>query len=839
MNSRVSIYRTALFALILLALPGPAWAQVLVKGQVRFSDGSPVVGATVTAQEDPNAVPIAFSTTDAAGMYQLRLSWGRAYDLRAELKWPGFTASQRIASSLTVYSDTVRDLTLSDILLQGRVIDRRGLPLAGVKLHGVQYGADSKSLSPVSGSDGRFQVRMLKGSYSYLRLEPPAGSGYPVTPLENQYFVSSGSRDFVVIDPVYLSGQLRFSDGSAAAGATVYAHANVGNYFVEATADATGMYRLPLAPGAYDVGGDFSGPGFSGNQKLLTALTVNSNKVQPLTFGDVWLNLQVMTRNYEPAPGVKLSGWSPAGRPASFNTLSAVTGADGCIRVRVLPGYYPSMVLIPEPGSPYLYTDLYGMNITNSEFKTYMVLTPVKLSGQVRFADWMGVARAVVLASGPNTGDAVADEGGMYQLSLAPGTYSVKVFFSVPGFYGYQRVASNLDVTSDRVSDLTLGDIWLQGRVLNSSGQPMAGVKLSGRAYVGVDDNTLEPVSGPDGRFQVRMLPGTYTSMSLTPATASGYAVTPLPDETFTASVTRDYVVNDINECVQNNGGCSVNATCTNLPGSYACTCNSGYSGDGVTCTQTPKVVTLTAPNGGEQWTSGTVRNITWTSSAVNSVHLHYSLDNGSSWVLIATNVPAAPGTHAWTLPSGVTSTSATVRIADAQTGLPVDLSDAAFSVTSPGRVIINEVLANEAGSATSGEFIELVNVGGSSIEIGGWTLWDATSARHIFAPGTVLAPGKALVVFGAASGIPAGVVNAVGSSSGALSLNNTGDTVTLKDPEDTSIDSLTYSSALAAADGVSMTLGQEATPGTGFVPHNTLSPLLSSAGSRVDGTAF
>jgi len=44
-------------------------------------------------------------------------------------------------------------------------------------------------------------------------------------------------------------------------------------------------------------------------------------------------------------------------------------------------------------------------------------------------------------------------------------------------------------------------------------------------------------------------------------------------------------VCGDINECMTNNGGCSANAMCTNMPGSRICTCNGGYIGDGVTCT--------------------------------------------------------------------------------------------------------------------------------------------------------------------------------------------------------------------------------------------------------------
>ena len=39
----------------------------------------------------------------------------------------------------------------------------------------------------------------------------------------------------------------------------------------------------------------------------------------------------------------------------------------------------------------------------------------------------------------------------------------------------------------------------------------------------------------------------------------------------------------DTNECSQSSR-CHANATCTNTEGSYTCTCDTGYSGDGLTC---------------------------------------------------------------------------------------------------------------------------------------------------------------------------------------------------------------------------------------------------------------
>ena len=38
----------------------------------------------------------------------------------------------------------------------------------------------------------------------------------------------------------------------------------------------------------------------------------------------------------------------------------------------------------------------------------------------------------------------------------------------------------------------------------------------------------------------------------------------------------------DVDEC--QTSPCHSNATCNNTDGSYICTCNSGYSGDGFTC---------------------------------------------------------------------------------------------------------------------------------------------------------------------------------------------------------------------------------------------------------------
>ena len=47
------------------------------------------------------------------------------------------------------------------------------------------------------------------------------------------------------------------------------------------------------------------------------------------------------------------------------------------------------------------------------------------------------------------------------------------------------------------------------------------------------------------------------------------------------------WFASDVNECEQSPSVCDQNADCMNKAGSYKCTCQTGYSGDGKTCTGT------------------------------------------------------------------------------------------------------------------------------------------------------------------------------------------------------------------------------------------------------------
>ena len=44
------------------------------------------------------------------------------------------------------------------------------------------------------------------------------------------------------------------------------------------------------------------------------------------------------------------------------------------------------------------------------------------------------------------------------------------------------------------------------------------------------------------------------------------------------------FAISDIDECASDVDNCDTNANCINIPGSFTCACNLGYSGDGLNC---------------------------------------------------------------------------------------------------------------------------------------------------------------------------------------------------------------------------------------------------------------
>ena len=101
--------------------------------------------------------------------------------------------------------------------------------------------------------------------------------------------------------------------------------------------------------------------------------------------------------------------------------------------------------------------------------------------------------------------------------------------------------------------------------------------------------------------------------------------------------------------------------------------------------TQAPSV-TVSAPNGGESWNDGSIHQITWTATdnvGVTSIDIYYSINNGTSWLTVATG-EANDGTYDWTVPNNP-STLALVKVSahDAAANIGSDQSNADFTIVS------------------------------------------------------------------------------------------------------------------------------------------------------------
>jgi len=159
--------------------------------------------------------------------------------------------------------------------------------------------------------------------------------------------------------------------------------------------------------------------------------------------------------------------------------------------------------------------------------------------------------------------------------------------------------------------------------------------------------------------------------------------------------------------------------------------------------------------------------------------------------------------------------------------------------------LVINEILADPAGDitgdangdgtrdGTEDEFVELYNVGGSSLDISGFTIEDGFGPRHTFPAGTVVPSNGFITVFG--GGTPTGISGLVQTASnGQLGLNNGGDDVIIKNASDVVVVSYSYTGA------TDQSIARSPDFTGAFVDHSTIvgnNGALFSPGSENDVT--
>lgn len=90
--------------------------------------------------------------------------------------------------------------------------------------------------------------------------------------------------------------------------------------------------------------------------------------------------------------------------------------------------------------------------------------------------------------------------------------------------------------------------------------------------------------------------------------------------------------------------------------------------------------ITLTSPNGGERFLTGSTKQITWVSQNIINMRIEYSADNGANYALITASTLASNGTYNWTVPA--TTTQGLIKISDADHPTTEDASNGVFTIS-------------------------------------------------------------------------------------------------------------------------------------------------------------
>lgn len=215
-----------------------------------------------------------------------------------------------------------------------------------------------------------------------------------------------------------------------------------------------------------------------------------------------------------------------------------------------------------------------------------------------------------------------------------------------------------------------------------------------------------------------------------------------------------------------------------------------------------------------------------------------------------ATTVTAATATELdVTIPTGVAQGMNTSIVVTQAADMATNMDLNVVAPVAADELIINELLPNAVAIDVNGdgvtnssqdEFVEIVNVLTTPVDISEFELNTTAGAVHIFDNPTIIPAGGSIVVFGggAAPNFPAANMNgsAQFALNGALALDDTTDTVTIFDAGPTNmIHSITYNGPTA---DISLNRMIDGDIGTAFVNHGNATGAVGnfSPGFKVDG---
>jgi hypothetical protein len=126
--------------------------------------------------------------------------------------------------------------------------------------------------------------------------------------------------------------------------------------------------------------------------------------------------------------------------------------------------------------------------------------------------------------------------------------------------------------------------------------------------------------------------------------------------------------------------------------------------------------ITVLSPNGAERWQEGSTQLIRWQSSAVDSVDIAYTTNNGADWIPLVT-MPAGAGSTLWNIPA-IESDACRIRVSAVGDSSLFDVSDAVFSIIPVPRLELRAPVGGEFWEIASSETIRWESAGIERVDI-------------------------------------------------------------------------------------------------------------------------
>jgi protocatechuate 3,4-dioxygenase beta subunit len=402
-------------------------------------------------------------------------------------------------------------------------------PLANALVEALQDGTTSVAASSTTNTSGQYSMALASGTYD-LRVTPPSGSGFGQETVQD-IAISGADRTYDVVllssRVGSISGVIRGRNGQPVPNA--YVRVSGGSSSASTYTDSQGQYTLQAASGTAHLQVYGSGPAGVAPSNFSAErynIAVNGPTTVDLDLPVVTLTGRVLDPNGNGVAGasLSLSSYQSVTGGSNNSSASVTTDPQGAYTVLLLNGS-ASAAAQPPAGSPLVATAK-SFTLNGDSQEDFTLGTAVAISGVIRGRNGQPVSNAYVrVSAGPSSASTYTDSQGQYTLPAANGTAYLEAYGGGPAGVAPSNFSAeryNIAVNGPTTVDLDLPVVTLTGRVLDPSGNGVAGASLSLSSYKsvtgGYNNSSASVTTDPQGAYTVLLLSGSGSATAQPPA---------------------------------------------------------------------------------------------------------------------------------------------------------------------------------------------------------------------------------------------------------------------------------------------------------------------------------